>query len=414
MRWTASLRNAKRVATAELPVSRDLFVTHAQELMSTVVAETIFLDFQATTPLDPAVLEAMLPWMHGAYNPHATEHRLGRLASDAVEGAREKVAALLGCDHSEVTFTSGATEASNIVLRGVTRSGDRIAISALEHPSVMETAVALESEGRVVSRLGVSDDGILDLGALEEALPSKPAIVSITAVNNEIGTVQPIEEVAGLCSGRNVPLHTDLTQAAGRLPLSLRSLPVMYASISSHKIYGPQGVGALFTRNGAPIPRPLSTGGGQERGLRPGTLPVANCVGFGAACDLALVQRARDFEHARTLGRIMLDEFEDLEGWQVNGSLEERIPHNLSIAFEDVDADALLASVPELALATGSACSAGSLKGSETLRAIGLPEELIQGTVRIGFGRTTTGDEVRAAARLLRARVRSQRAAVST
>ena len=248
--------------------------------------ETIFLDFQATTPLDPNVLEAMLPWMSGAWNSHATEHRIGRAAYNAVEEAREKVAFLLGCNSSEITFTSGATEASNIVLRGLTRSGDEIAISALEHASVLETAHALESDGRTVRLLDVNDDGILDLFDLEDALASLPTLVSITAVNNEIGTIQPIDEAAELFGETGVAVHCDMTQAAGRIPLTLRSSPVMYASISSHKIYGPQGIGALFVRNGVVRPQPLATGGGQEKGLRPGTLPVANCVGFGMACDL--------------------------------------------------------------------------------------------------------------------------------
>ena len=339
---------------ASLTTTRDLPSTQTEGLASNACGETIFLDFQATTPLDPKVLEAMLPWMSGAYNAHATEHRIGRMASDVVEHAREKVAALLACEHSEITFTSGATEASNIVLRGLTYSGDGLVISALEHASVMETAYALEAEGRAVRQLGVSDDGILNLDALQAALTSRPTLISIIAVNNEIGTTQPIEEAAELCTERGVPLHSDMTQAAGRIPLTLHNSSVMYASISSHKIYGPQGVGALFIRNGAIMPQPLSTGGGQENGLRPGTLPVANCVGFGVACDLANAQRKRDFEHAGNLSRVMLDALSDLDGWQVNGSLEERIPHNLSIAFEGVDAEVLLASMPELALATGS------------------------------------------------------------
>ena len=392
-----------------LTTIHDLPSTEGKVSTSNPASETIFLDFQATTPLAPAALEAMLPWMSGAWNAHATEHRLGRMASDAVEEAREKVAALLGCEHSEVTFTSGATEASNIVLRGLTRSGNELAISALEHASVMETAYALEAEGRAVHRLAVSYDGILDLDTLQAALSSRLALVSITAVNNEIGTVQPIEEAAGLCAESGVPLHSDMTQAAGRISLTLHNSSVMYASISSHKIYGPQGVGALFIRTGADMPQPLCTGGGQENGLRPGTLPVANCVGFGAVCDLAIAQRERDFEHARNLSRVMLEALADLGGWQVNGSLEERIPHNLSIAFEGVDAEVLLASLPELALATGSACNAGSLKGSETLRAISLPDDLVDGTVRIGFGRTTSLEEVRKAANLLHDRVTSLR-----
>ena len=367
--------------------------------------ETIFLDFQATTPLDPAVLESMLPWMNGAYNAHAVEHRIGRMAFDAVEEAREKVAVLLECKHSEITFTSGATEASNIVLRGLTNSGDVLVISSVEHASVMETAYALKTEGRTVWRIGVSDDGILDLDQLETELESCPALVSITAVNNEIGTIQPIEEVAEICAERGVPMHSDMTQAAGRIQLKLNNSSVEYASISSHKIYGPQGIGALFIRNGAVIPRPVCTGGGQEKGIRPGTVPVASCVGFGVACELANVQRKRDFEHAVNFSNVMLDLLSELDGWQVNGSLDYRIPHNLSIAFEGVNADVLLASLPELAMATGSACNAGALNESETLKAIRLPNDLASGTIRIGFGRTTTIDEVRTAAYLLRDRV---------
>ena len=382
--------------------ARDIRSTQAEGLMPNATGEVIFLDFQATTPLDPKVLEAMLPWMGRAWNAHATEHRLGRMAADAIEEARGKVAQLLGCDHSEVTFTSGATEASNIVLRGLTRRGDGLVISAVEHASVRETAYALEADGRVVFQVVVDDDGIIDLDALEAALDSRPALVSIMAVNNEIGTVQPVEEAATLCADSGVPLHSDMTQAAGRVPLALRHSPVTYASISAHKIYGPQGVGALFVRDGANAPRPLSTGGGQENGLRPGTLPVAACVGFGVACDLAMSLRQRDFDNAAACTQVMLDGLADLDGWQVNGTLEERIPHNLSIAFDGVDADVLLASLPQLALATGSACSSGSLKRSDTLAAIGLPNDLAGGTVRIGFGRTTTIEQVRRAATLLR------------
>ncbi|MDD9981074.1 MAG: cysteine desulfurase family protein [Gammaproteobacteria bacterium] len=366
----------------------------------------IFLDFQATTPLDPIVLEKMLPWMSGAWNAHAVEHRPGRAAAAAVEHAREQVAVLLGCEPTEITFTSGATEASNIVMRGATDPGDELVISAIEHASVMETANALEAEGRVVHRIGVSEDGLLDLGLLQAALSSQPALVSIMAVNNEIGTLQPVKEAAGICAECGVLLHSDLTQAVGRIPVALSGLPLSYASISSHKIYGPQGIGALFVGAGAPVPRPLTTGGGQENGLRPGTLPVAACVGFGAACELALANRERDHEHASSLSRAMLDELSGLAGWQVNGSLEERIPHNLSLAFDGVEAEALLGSLPELALATGSACSSGAVRGSATLRAIGLPDDLANGTVRIGFGRTTTLDEVRTAAGLLCDRVR--------
>lgn len=384
---------------------RDRAGTLARRSGSRVRQEPIFLDFQATTPLDPVVLEAMLPWMSGAWNAHAIEHGMGRTASAAVETAREQVAALLGCRSSEITFTSGATEASNIVLRGATSAGDAVVTTELEHASVSETADDLEANGRFIHRVTASEDGIVDVAALAEALDSQPALASITAVNSEIGTVQPIDDVAAMCADRDVPLHSDLTQAVGRIPVKLSDWFVSYASISSHKIYGPQGIGALFVADAAAAPRPLATGGGQENGLRPGTLPVASCIGFGAACDLARTRREQDDAHAQTLARMMLNGLSELEGWQLNGSLETRIPHNLSVAFEGVDAEMLLASLPELALATGSACSAGSLRGSATLRAISVPEPLANGTIRIGFGRTTTPEEVRTAASLLCDRV---------
>ena len=373
-------------------------------------ADPIYLDFQATTPLDPVVLDAMLPWLRGAYNAHASEHRIGRRAADAVESARESVADLLGCQSSDVTFTSGATEASNIVLRGLARPGRRIAVSTLEHASVAETAGALDAGGICVSRIEATDEGIADLAHLEDLLHPDMALVSVTAVNNEIGTVQPISAAASLCAQHGVPLHSDVTQAAGRIPLALADLGLSYASMSSHKIYGPQGIGALYVGQGAPKPTPLITGGSQEGGLRPGTLPVASCVGFGVACDLAISLREEDVRHALALARTMIEGLADLDGWQINGSLDERIPHNLSIAFEGIDADTLLASTPELAMSTGSACSSGSLRDSLTLKAIGLPEDLARGTVRIGFGRTTTLDDILTAAALLKERVTTLRA----
>ena len=395
-----------------MTVNQNFYSSEFHDQKKDLVRDTVFLDFQATTPLDPIVLEAMLPWMNGAYNAHATEHSIGRMAFDVVEEAREKVATLLGCQHSEITFTSGATEASNIILRGVTVPGDEITVSAFEHASVMETVKCLTTQGRGMHLVGVTDDGILDLDELESALSDHPALVSVMAVNNEIGTIQPIEEVAVLCAEYGSMLHSDLTQAVGRIPLSMGNSTVDYASISSHKIYGPQGIGALFIRNESRKPNPLFTGGGQEDGLRSGTLPVASCVGFGVACELAATRRKKDFEHTKNLSLLMVEALAELDGWQVNGSLEERIPHNLSIAFERVDAQVLLAGIPELALSTGSACSSGSLKGSDTLRSIGLPDELTGGTIRIGFGRTTTPDEVRMAADLLCDRVASLRNAI--
>lgn len=382
-------------------------VSVAHELPS--CSDTIFLDFQATTPLDPVVFDAMLPWLKGPWNSHAVEHHMGRIADRAVKNSRTSVANLLGCEPDEITFTSGATEASNMVLRGITNSGDGLVISAIEHASVAQTALVLQDKGRIVRQLAVGTDGILDLYALESALSTRPALVSIMAVNNEIGTIQPIDEAAALCEEYEVPLHTDITQAVGRIPLTMRETSASYASISAHKIYGPQGIGALFVRRGAIRPKPITSGGGQEKGLRPGTLSVANCVGFGVACDQAVTLREEERNHVEQLSGVVLEILSELDGWHVNGSLEDRIPHNLSIAFEGVEADVLLATTPELALATGSACAGGALVESDTLKAIGLPQNLAEGTVRIGFGRTTTIENAQTAARLLCERVRSLR-----
>ena len=204
-----------------MTVNQKFYSPESRDQNKDTVKETVFLDFQATTPLDSIVVEAMLPWMNGAYNAHAIEHSIGRMAYEAVEEAREKVATLLGCQHSEITFTSGATEASNIILRGVTVPGDEITVSAIEHASVMETVKCLTTQGRGMHLVGVTDDGILDLDELESALSDHPALVSVMAVNNEIGTIQPIEEVAGLCAEYGSMLHSDLTQAVGRIPLSM-------------------------------------------------------------------------------------------------------------------------------------------------------------------------------------------------
>ena len=275
-------------------------------LPSTTFPDAVYLDFQATTPLDPAVLEAMLPWLAGAHNAHASEHSVGRHAENGIETARQSVADLLGCHPSEITFTSGATEASNIVLRGLVGPESALATSSLEHASVAETANALASTGAQLYRINADGDGIVDVDHLEELLEHDLDLVSITAVNNEIGTVQPLADAATLCAGRNVALHTDLTQAVGRRTrVTLSDLPIAYASMSSHKILRPSGHRRpLHPEWRAPSRYPLFAGGGQENGLRPGTLPVAACVGFGTACHLARTRRDQDACHARTLARV--------------------------------------------------------------------------------------------------------------
>ncbi len=361
----------------------------------------IYLDNQASTRPDPRVVEAMAPWLDVAANPHATEHATGRAAATAVEQARERVATLLGCNPTEITFTSGATEASNIVLRGLLHRDDRLIISAIEHPSIAAAAQALMAEGVNVTTIGVDADGLLDLEALETAMGDGAALVSIMQVNNEIGTIQPISDIAAMCTMRDTPFHCDLTQGVGRAPSPLRDRQVAYASLSAHKIHGPQGIGALYLRSGSQRPSAIHHGGGQERGLRPGTLPVAACVGFGKACEIALDRHSEDHAHALSLQRAALAVLSALEGWHVNGSLDQRVPHNLSLTFAGVEAEALLAMLPGFALATGSACSGGAAGSSPTLQALGLDPEAIAATVRMGFGRDTTRDDVVKATRAI-------------
>lgn len=354
----------------------------------------IYLDNQATTRPDPHVVEAMKPWLNVAVNPHATEHATGRTAAAAVEQARDRVAAMLGCDSTEITFTSGATEASNIVLQGLLTRGDRLVVSAIEHPSIASVAKTLAANGVDLTVVGVDAEGLLDLDAFEEALEHGAALASVMQVNNEIGTIQPIGDVAAICALTDTPLHSDITQGAGRAASPMSIGQVAYASLSAHKIHGPQGIGALFVHHGARRPAPLLYGGSQEYGIRPGTLPVAACVGFGKASELAMKRFEDDHAHAQSLQRAALAVLSALEGWHVNGSLDQRAPQNLSLTFAGIEADALLAILPGLALATGSACSGGAVGASPTLEALGLDRAAIAGTIRMGFGRDTTRADV--------------------
>jgi len=355
--------------------------------------DLIYLDYQATTPLDPRVREAMEPWLGAPANPHATEHRAGRAAAAAVEQARKRVASLLECRSDEITFTSGATEASNIALAGLLGRGDRLVISAIEHSSVAATADALALDGVEVVRVDVDADGIIDLEKLEAALDGA-VLASVMQVNNEIGTIQPIADVAALSVGAGVPLHCDMTQGAGKTVSPLGGGQIGYASLSSHKIYGPQGVGALYVRRGARKPHALTHGGGQERSLRPGTVPVAACVGFGKACEIAAAEAIADAAHASALQRTMLAVLSGLQGWHVNGSMEQRVPHNLNVTIAGVQSDALIAALPDLALASGSACNGGATGSSPTLAALGLSGDAAACTIRLGFGRGTTEAEI--------------------
>lgn len=370
----------------------------------------IYLDYQATTPLDERVLEAMLPWLGRPANPHSREHVFGQDAAAAIELARVQVAEAVNGDPEGVVFTASATEAANIVIRSFASDRSRLVISAVEHPCVAATAVECVNEGRaVVTTAPVDEDGVVDLDALSEMMVDAD-LVSIMAVNNEVGTIQPIEDIGALCVGEEVPLHTDASQAIGRVQVDM-DVGITFATLSSHKIYGPPGIGAICARReDMSRLKPLMSGGGQEGGLRPGTLPTPLCVGFGEACALAIQERESDEKQAAVLAGSFLGQL-DKAGvrYALNGSREQRVAQNLNLSFEGVEAEALLAQLPTLAISTGSACSSGSIGPSAVLMAMGLEDDRVQGAVRIGFGRGTMPREVLdAAARVAAAVARLQ------
>lgn len=385
-----------------------------------VMTQTIYLDYQATTPTDPRVLEAMLPYFTEQFaNPHSVEHTLGRAMEERVETARGEVAALIGAEAREVVFTSGATEANNMAVLGAGRFRAKapkprthVVTLATEHKCVLECVRQLQREGLETDILPVQPDGLVDLDLLARTVTENTALVSIMAANNETGVLQPLAEIGALCHERGAWFHTDAAQAFGKIPLDVRDLKIDLLSISGHKVYGPKGVGALYVRRRPRIRlEPLFFGGGQERGLRSGTLPAPLCIGLGAAARIAGEDMAADAERLGALRDRLLQAIRQaLPEVRVNGSLEHRLPHNLNLTFPGVDAQALLKALPDLALSTGSACSSAAVEPSYVLAALGLSDADARGSIRLALGRPTTKMEVdRAAEDLIRA-VRSQRA----
>ena len=352
----------------------------------------IYLDYQATTPLAPEAREAMLPWLDGPDgdgfgNPHSP-HRLGRRAEAAVELARERVAALFPSGGT-VTFASGATEALNIALRGCEpgRAGKPVAVSAIEHSAVLNTALDLPGDTTI---LAVDRDGLVDP---QVALPESVGIVSVMQVNNEIGTIQPIAELHERARAQGALLVCDAVQAAGKMPIAEADM----IAISAHKFHGPKGIGALWVRDGIEL-APHTTGGGQEKGLRSGTLSPALCAGMGAAAHLAAERMATDAEHVATLWHRARELF---SGWQLNGSAGQRYLGNLNIRRDGLDVARLMSDVREVSFSAGSACASESGKPSRILAAIGLAPEQTRGSIRIGFGRYTTVELLEQAAELI-------------
>jgi cysteine desulfurase len=365
-------------------------------------APPVYLDYQSTTPTDPRVLEAMLPYFTEKFgNPHATTHAYGREAEAAVDRARAELAALIGADPREIIFTSGATEANNLAIKGAARfhralGKDHIVTVASEHKCVLESCHALVREGFRLTVLPVDEGGFVELAALEAAIEERTAIVSVMAANNEIGVLQDMSAIGALCRTKGVLFHSDAAQAVGKVPVDVEAMSIDLLSISGHKMYAPKGIGALYVRR-RPRARivPLFDGGGQERTLRSGTLPTPLCVGLGAAARLAGEDMAAEAERLTALRRRFLAAIRArLPDVRLNGDAERRLPGNLSLSFPGVSALTLMAACPGLALSTGSACTASSVEPSHVLRAIGLPEALAGATLRIGLGRGTTQAEV--------------------
>jgi cysteine desulfurase len=362
----------------------------------------VYLDNNATTRTDPRVVEAMLPFFTEQYgNAASRHHRFGWKAEEAVEGARAEVAALIGASPKEIVFTSGATESDNLALKGVAamyrRRGDHLITAVTEHHAVLDSARCLEPEGVRVTYLPVDGYGRVRVAQVAEALTERTMLVSIMAANNEVGTLQPIEEIGRLCKQRGVLFHTDAVQAVGKLPLDINALGVDLLSISAHKMYGPKGVGALYVRRRDPHVRlePLLDGGGHERGMRSGTLPVPLIVGFGKACNLCREEMAAEAE--RLLGlreRLRRGIMERLSDVHLNGHPTERLPGNLNLSFAYIEGEALMMSMKDVAVSSGSACTSASIEPSYVLRAMGLSDELAHGSLRFGLGRFTTEEEV--------------------
>jgi cysteine desulfurase len=367
--------------------------------------QPVYLDNQATTPCDPRVVDAMLPWFNENFgNPHSVEHVLGRAAEAAVEQARAAIASMIGAEPREVIVTSGATEANNLAIKGAARfaqaQGDprrRLVTVATEHKCVLESVADLAAEGFVPVVLPVRGDGLLDPEVLRAALAAAPTLlVSVMAVNNETGVVQDLPALAALAHAAGALFHTDAAQAAGRIALDVAAQGIDLMSLSAHKVYGPKGVGALYVRRRPRVRlAPLFSGGGQERGLRPGTLPAPLLVGFGEACRIAAAELAEEAARIAALRARCLDGLTAaIPGLVLNGSMRARIPGNLNLTFPAASAGALMAACPELCVSTGSACSSAAVEPSYVLRALGLDEAAARRTLRIGLGRFTSPADI--------------------
>jgi cysteine desulfurase len=371
----------------------------------------VYLDYSATTPIDPRVVDAMLPFLREDFgNPASRSHAYGWRAEEAVEAARANVAALVNCDAKEIVWTSGATESINLALKGAAHfykeKGRHVITIKTEHKATLDTCRELEREGFEVTYLDVQENGLIDFSVLEQAIRPDTILVSVMYVNNEIGVIQDIPRIGALCRAKGIIFHVDSAQATGKVAIDLSTLQVDLMSFSAHKTYGPKGVGALFVRRKPRIRLEAQIhGGGHERGMRSGTLPTHQIVGMGEAFRLAKEEMAAENERIRSLRDRLWSGLSEMEAVYLNGDLEHRVPHNLNVSFNYVEGESLLMGIKDVAVSSGSACTSASLEPSYVLRALGRSDELAHSSIRFSVGRFTTEEDIDFTVALLKDKV---------
>jgi len=377
-------------------------VTKSNEPLPPGVKLPIYMDNHATTPLDPRVLEAMMPYLTGVFgNAASRNHSFGWEAEQAVEKAREQIAKLIGATAKEIIFTSGATESNNLAIKGIAEMyrerGNHIITQVTEHKAVLDTCKRLEKNGYRITYLPVQADGLIDIEDLKRAMDKDTILVSIMYANNEIGVIQPIREIGALCHERNVLFHTDAVQAVGKIPVNVIADNIDVLSLSGHKLYGPKGIGALYVRRRNPrvqITEQIN-GGGHERGMRSGTLNVPGIVGLGEACEIAMNEMEAEGKREQELRDYMRAKFEKaLDYVHVNGNMEHHLPGNLNMSFVYVEGESLLMGINDIAVSSGSACTSATLEPSFVLKALGLGDDVAHSSIRFGLGRFNTKEEV--------------------
>ena len=361
----------------------------------------IYLDNNATTPMDPRVLEAMLPYFNEKFgNAASRNHPFGWAAEEGVDYAREQISKLINCSEKEIIFTSGATESNNLAIKGVfemyAAKGNHIITATTEHKAVLDTCAHLEKLGATITYLEVKADGLIDLNELSNAITDKTILVSIMYGNNEIGVIQPMKEISAITRSKGVLLHTDATQTVGKIPVDVEADGIDLLSFTAHKMYGPKGVGALYVRRKNPRVKVTAQmdGGGHERGMRSGTLNVPGIVGFGKACEIAMQDMEKDTIRLSAMRDRLEKSLVELEEAYINGNTEHRLPHVTNISFKYVEGEGLMMAMKDLAVSSGSACTSASLEPSYVLKSLGLNDDLAHSSIRFGLGRFTTDEEI--------------------